>query len=182
MAPLPNRARCKHPLAPLVVLRCISHRVLLPSPLSKSRLSAFLATFSRDEASLIRQHRRSSHSSLVISSSPTHLFILTAIKHHKRQLLHSLSTLLQSRLLPFPRSATIFIDLAICSLFFPEKLRELWIIPIFFLLVTGVSLGVAWLLGNLFRLKPSQRYPRFLSRKQTSHLLTETLQWLLPHS
>ncbi|KAF8496495.1 auxin efflux carrier [Russula emetica] len=39
----------------------------------------------------------------------------------------------------------------------PEKLRELWIIPIFFLLVTGVSLGVAWLLGNLFRLKPSQR-------------------------
>jgi auxin efflux carrier family protein len=47
--------------------------------------------------------------------------------------------------------------LANCSLFFPEKLRELWIIPIFFLLVTGVSLGVAWLLGNLFRLKPSQR-------------------------
>ncbi|KAF8483287.1 auxin efflux carrier [Russula ochroleuca] len=43
------------------------------------------------------------------------------------------------------------------SLFFPEKLRELWIIPIFFLLVTGVSLGVAWLLGNLFRLRPSQR-------------------------
>jgi len=39
----------------------------------------------------------------------------------------------------------------------PEKLRELWIIPIFFLLVTGTSLGVAWLLGNLFRLKPSQR-------------------------
>lgn len=39
----------------------------------------------------------------------------------------------------------------------PEKLRELWIIPIFFLLVTGVSLIVAWLLGNLFRLKPSQR-------------------------
>jgi len=39
----------------------------------------------------------------------------------------------------------------------PEKLKELWIIPIFFLLVTGTSLGVAWLLGNLFRLRPSQR-------------------------
>ncbi|KAI0301620.1 membrane transport protein-domain-containing protein [Multifurca ochricompacta] len=39
----------------------------------------------------------------------------------------------------------------------PAKLRELWIIPIFFLFVSGVSLAVAWLLGNLFRLKPSQR-------------------------
>jgi hypothetical protein len=143
--------------APPLVLRSLSHRVHLLSPLSKSPLSAFLATSSRDEASLIRQHRRSSHFSLII---PPHRLIcsFTAIKHHKRQLLHSLSTLLQSRLLPFPRSATILIDLANCSLFSPEKLRELWIIPIFFLLVTGVSLGVAWLLGNLFRLKPSQRY------------------------
>jgi predicted permease len=39
----------------------------------------------------------------------------------------------------------------------PAKLRELWIIPIFFLLVSGVSLAVAWFLGNLFRLRPSQR-------------------------
>ncbi|KAI0296456.1 auxin efflux carrier [Russula brevipes] len=39
----------------------------------------------------------------------------------------------------------------------PAKLQELWIVPIFFLLVTGVSLGVAWVLGNLFRLRPSQR-------------------------
>lgn len=39
----------------------------------------------------------------------------------------------------------------------PAKLRELWIIPIFFLLVTGVSLAAAWSLGNLFRLRPSQR-------------------------
>ncbi|KAN0131954.1 Auxin efflux carrier [Lactarius tabidus] len=39
----------------------------------------------------------------------------------------------------------------------PAKLRELWIIPIFFLLVTGVSLAAAWFLGNLFRLRPSQR-------------------------
>ncbi|KAH9177755.1 auxin efflux carrier [Lactarius sanguifluus] len=33
----------------------------------------------------------------------------------------------------------------------PAKLRELWIIPIFFLLVSGVSLVVAWFLGNVFR-------------------------------
>ncbi|KAH9996724.1 membrane transport protein-domain-containing protein [Russula compacta] len=39
----------------------------------------------------------------------------------------------------------------------PKKLQELWIIPIFFLLVTGVSLGTAFLLGHLFRLRPSQR-------------------------
>ncbi|KAI0296458.1 auxin efflux carrier [Russula brevipes] len=39
----------------------------------------------------------------------------------------------------------------------PAKLRELWIGPIFFLLVTGVSLGVAWVLGSLFRLRPSQK-------------------------
>jgi hypothetical protein len=102
-----------------------------------------------------------------LSSCPPHRLIssFTAIKRHKRQFLHSLSTLLQSCLLPFPRSATVLMDLANCSLFFPEKLRELWIIPIFFLLVTGVSLGVAWLLGNLFRLKPSQRYLCFLSRR-----------------
>jgi hypothetical protein len=120
-----------------------------------------------------------------ISSHPPHRLIcsFTAIKHHKRQLLHSLSTLLQSRLLPFPRSATILIDLANCSLFFPEKLRELWIIPIFFLLVTGVSLGVSWLLGNLFRLKPSQRYLLVLVLADSLLIfLIETLQWLLPHS
>ncbi|KAI9465733.1 auxin efflux carrier [Lactarius psammicola] len=39
----------------------------------------------------------------------------------------------------------------------PAKLRELWIIPIFFMLVSGVSLAVAWFLGNVFRLRPSQR-------------------------
>ncbi|KAH9973772.1 membrane transport protein-domain-containing protein [Lactifluus volemus] len=39
----------------------------------------------------------------------------------------------------------------------PAKLAELWIIPIFFLFVSGVSLVTAWLLGSLFRLRPSQR-------------------------
>ncbi|KAJ7056665.1 membrane transport protein-domain-containing protein [Mycena amicta] len=39
----------------------------------------------------------------------------------------------------------------------PEKLRELWIIPIFFVLVTTVSMSVAFVLGWLFRVKRSQR-------------------------
>jgi predicted permease len=38
------------------------------------------------------------------------------------------------------------------------KLRELWIIPIFFIVVTIVSMAIAFLLGLLFRLKRSQRY------------------------
>jgi predicted permease len=51
----------------------------------------------------------------------------------------------------------------ITSLLFPGKLKELWIIPIFFLLLIGTSSGIAWFLGNLFRLKPSQRYPLLIS-------------------
>ncbi|KAF9269575.1 auxin efflux carrier [Marasmius fiardii PR-910] len=39
----------------------------------------------------------------------------------------------------------------------PEKLRELWIIPIFFVVVTVVSMIVSYLLGSMFRLKKSQR-------------------------
>ncbi|ETW77828.1 hypothetical protein HETIRDRAFT_56145 [Heterobasidion irregulare TC 32-1] len=39
----------------------------------------------------------------------------------------------------------------------PAKLRELWIIPLFFCAVTAVSMAVAWLLGWMFRLKRSQR-------------------------
>ncbi|KAJ7911463.1 membrane transport protein-domain-containing protein [Mycena leptocephala] len=39
----------------------------------------------------------------------------------------------------------------------PEKLKELWIIPIFFVLVTSVSMSVAFLLGWVFRVKRSQR-------------------------
>ncbi|KAL0568734.1 hypothetical protein V5O48_013243, partial [Marasmius crinis-equi] len=39
----------------------------------------------------------------------------------------------------------------------PEKLRELWIIPIFFIVVTLISMGVAYILGTIFRLKKSQR-------------------------
>ncbi|KAJ7510486.1 membrane transport protein-domain-containing protein [Mycena galericulata] len=39
----------------------------------------------------------------------------------------------------------------------PEKLKELWIIPIFFVLVTVVSMSVSFLLGWIFRVKRSQR-------------------------
>lgn len=40
---------------------------------------------------------------------------------------------------------------------FVEKLRELWIIPIFFVIVTVVSMVVAYILGIVLRLKRSQR-------------------------
>ncbi|KAG9077747.1 hypothetical protein FS749_010329, partial [Ceratobasidium sp. UAMH 11750] len=39
----------------------------------------------------------------------------------------------------------------------PGKLRELWVIPIFFIVITVVSSLVAFLLGTVFRLKRSQR-------------------------
>lgn len=39
----------------------------------------------------------------------------------------------------------------------PQKLKELWIIPIFFVVVTAVSAAVAWLLSVVFRLKRTQR-------------------------
>ncbi|KAF9003152.1 auxin efflux carrier [Hymenopellis radicata] len=39
----------------------------------------------------------------------------------------------------------------------PEKLRELWIIPLFFVIVTVTSMSVSFLLGWIFRLKRSQR-------------------------
>jgi predicted permease len=39
----------------------------------------------------------------------------------------------------------------------PARLRELWIIPIFFVIVTVVSMSISFLLGWIFRLKKSQR-------------------------
>lgn len=43
----------------------------------------------------------------------------------------------------------------------PEKLKELWVIPIFFIGITAVSSLVAFILGVVFRLKRSQRYGVF---------------------
>src|SRR5882762_4540437 len=37
------------------------------------------------------------------------------------------------------------------------KLAELWIIPIFFIIVTVLSMGTSFLLGWIFKLKRSQR-------------------------
>ncbi|TFK73435.1 hypothetical protein BDN72DRAFT_894042 [Pluteus cervinus] len=39
----------------------------------------------------------------------------------------------------------------------PAKLRELWIIPIFFVIVTGLSMFVGYVLGKFYNLKRSQR-------------------------
>ncbi|TRM64409.1 membrane transport protein-domain-containing protein [Schizophyllum amplum] len=39
----------------------------------------------------------------------------------------------------------------------PAKLRELWVIPIFFIIVTVVSMAVAYILGVILRIKRSQR-------------------------
>ncbi|KAI0760585.1 membrane transport protein-domain-containing protein [Fomes fomentarius] len=39
----------------------------------------------------------------------------------------------------------------------PAKLRELWIIPLFFILTTVVSMAVAYVFGTILRLKKSQR-------------------------
>lgn len=39
----------------------------------------------------------------------------------------------------------------------PAKLKELWIIPILFVVVTGVSALVAYALGTVLRLRRSQR-------------------------
>ena len=54
-----------------------------------------------------------------------------------------------------------------------DELQELWIIPLFFILLSGVSLVVAWLLGIFFRLNRPQRYasvPIILSsRSVTQH-------------
>ncbi|TXT13478.1 hypothetical protein VHUM_00845 [Vanrija humicola] len=38
----------------------------------------------------------------------------------------------------------------------PSKLKEMWIIPLGFVLITGASAGVAWFLSKLFKLKRSQ--------------------------
>ncbi|EIN08585.1 hypothetical protein PUNSTDRAFT_103446 [Punctularia strigosozonata HHB-11173 SS5] len=39
----------------------------------------------------------------------------------------------------------------------PAKMKELWIVPFFFFITTGVSMVVAYVLSKLFRLKRSQR-------------------------
>jgi predicted permease len=166
MAPLPNRSRCKS---------SIVHRAFISSPLCSFLQSIVQVTLVCISGYVLARRgildRATQKVIFYLPSYPSHLLILlTEIELYQRQFLHSLSPLLQSRFLPLAGFAAIPMRLTNSSHLFPEKLKELWIVPIFFLLVTGTSLGVAWLLGNLFRLRPSQRYPSLLSAKRwTSH-------------
>lgn len=51
------------------------------------------------------------------------------------------------------------------------KLKELWIIPIFFVVTTLVSMGVAYLLGLMLRLRKSQRWIASLFRFARDRLI-----------
>ncbi|KAJ3518300.1 hypothetical protein NMY22_g13744 [Coprinellus aureogranulatus] len=53
-------------------------------------------------------------------------------------------SLLEGRFVPHPR-------------YFLQKLKELWVIPIYFTIVTLVSMGVGSVLGRIFKLRRSQR-------------------------
>jgi predicted permease len=58
-----------------------------------------------------------------------------------------------------PGKSTFSLSVSVCGLtsIATDKLKELWIIPFFFAITTGVSMTVAYLLGTAFRLKRSQR-------------------------
>ena len=75
--------------------------------------------------------------------------------------IHALPALLQSRVLLVTRwvvpALKEYTD-AVPDLEAVAKLRELWIIPIFFVVTTVVSMIVAYFLSVVLRLKPSQRY------------------------
>lgn len=48
----------------------------------------------------------------------------------------------------------------------PQKIKEMWIVPLGFVVVTGTSMGVAWGLGTVCRLKKSQKsIPSVLSSR-----------------
>ncbi|KAF7966491.1 hypothetical protein HWV62_38130 [Athelia sp. TMB] len=68
----------------------------------------------------------------------------------------------------------------------PAKLRELWIIPIFFIVVTLLSMGVAFALGWLFGLKRSQRNfamaaAMFMNSNSLPIALMQSLVVTVPH-
>lgn len=39
----------------------------------------------------------------------------------------------------------------------PSKLLDMWIIPVSFVLITGVSAAVAWVMARMFKLSRQQR-------------------------
>jgi predicted permease len=62
--------------------------------------------------------------------------------------------------------------LPICHLSLIDEFRELWIIPLFFILISGVSLVVARLLAFVFRLNHLQRYVSVPILLSISHVNT----------
>lgn len=72
--------------------------------------------------------------------------------------LHAVSALLKGRVLPDTPYVWCLVELVHrISHHVTEKLRELWVIPIFFVIVTVFSMAVAFILGWTLRLKRSQR-------------------------
>lgn len=65
-----------------------------------------------------------------------------------------------SALRPFPVFSKVAFSLN------PQKIKEMWIVPLGFVVVTGTSMGVAWGLGTVCRLKKSQKsVPSVLSSR-----------------
>lgn len=93
------------------------------------------------------------------------LNIFLANEQAKCILIHTRPFVLQSCILLDTRS--VFWPSSHCDscqlLFFLEKLKELWVIPIWFIIVTATSMVVGRVLGSLFRLRPSQRFVSFHS-------------------
>jgi len=72
--------------------------------------------------------------------------------------LHTISSLLKGRVFPDTPYVSSFAGFVRrYSHNVTEKLRELWVIPIFFIIVTVLSMAVAFLLGWASQLKRSQR-------------------------
>ncbi|KAI0295625.1 membrane transport protein-domain-containing protein [Multifurca ochricompacta] len=98
----------------------------------------------------------SSRLSLVLSfKSPLYPFLVTLLLDRvfwtRRRRKHKLNVINVNFFTPCLLFSKVAFSLS------SDKLRELWIIPIFFVLVSVVSLGVAWILGPLFKLDRQQR-------------------------
>ena len=77
---------------------------------------------------------------------------------------HTITVVLKGRVLPFPRCVCLDTprprpphEVTLIVVAHSAKLRELWVIPVFFVVTTTVSMTVAFVLGWTFRLKKSQR-------------------------
>ncbi|KAJ9107705.1 hypothetical protein QFC21_001165 [Naganishia friedmannii] len=59
----------------------------------------------------------------------------------------------------------------------PEKLKEMWVIPLGFVIITAVSAGVAWVMGTMFRLSRSQRNSLPIALIQSLVVEVPHLKW-----